>query len=145
MVALPLPVVAQLLEKYPAFSRALTRDMSRRMREDAKASRTLGTESVEKRIAAVLLWLEGKFGPTLPFTRQAIAEMASTTPESAIRALIFFRRRGFIKTGWKRITVQKSTALRELLDGVGVWLSPRNRDSHGRRGPVHGIMALILN
>ncbi len=119
VVALPLQVVANLLEKYPAFSRALYWDMSRRMRE-AQKLRTLGTESVEKRIAAVLLWLEGKFGPTLPFTRQAIAEMASTTPESAIRALIHFRRRGFIKTGWKRITLQKSTALRELLDGVGV-------------------------
>lgn len=46
--------------------------------------------------------------------------MASTTPESAIRALIHFRRRGFIKTGWKRITLEKSTALRALLDGVGV-------------------------
>lgn len=119
VIALPLLTVAQLLEKYPAFGRALYWDMSRRMRE-AQKWRTLGTESVEKRIAAVLLWLEGKFGPTLPFTRQAIAEMAGTTPESAIRSLIHFRRRGFIKTGWKRITLEKSVALRELLDGVGV-------------------------
>lgn len=119
VVSLPITVVAHLLEKYPGFGRALYWDMSRRMRE-AQKLRTLGTESVEKRIAGVLLWLEGKFGPTLPFTRQAIAEMASTTPESAIRALIHFRRRGFIKTGWKRITLEKSTALRDLLDGVGV-------------------------
>ena len=119
VLALPIAVVAHLLEKYPAFSRALYWDMSRRMRE-AQKLRTLGAETVEKRIAGVLLWLEGKFGPDLPFTRQAIAEMASTTPESAIRALILFRRRGFIKTGWKRITLQKSSALRELLDGAGV-------------------------
>lgn len=119
VIALPLVVVAHLLEKYPAFSRALYWDMSRRMRE-AQKLRTLGAETVEKRIAGVLLWLEGKFGATLPFTRQAIAEMASTTPESAIRALILFRRRGFIKTGWKRIVLQKPTALRDLLDGVGV-------------------------
>jgi CRP/FNR family cyclic AMP-dependent transcriptional regulator len=119
VVSLPLVVVNRLLEKYPAFGRALYLDMSRRMRE-AQKLRTLGAESVEKRIAGVLLWLQAKFGTHLPFTRQAIAEMASTTPESAIRALIQFRQRGYIKTGWKSITLHKPTALRELLEGVGV-------------------------
>lgn len=119
VIALPMATVAQLLEKHPNFSRALYWDMSRRMRE-AQKLRTLGAESVEKRIAGVLLWLEEKFGPNLPFTRQAIAEMASTTPESAIRTLIHFRNQGFIKTGWKRITLEKTTALRDLLEGVSV-------------------------
>jgi CRP-like cAMP-binding protein len=117
VLALPLLVVNRLLEKYPAFGRALYLDMSRRMRE-AQKLRTLGAESVEKRIAGVLLWLQAKFGTTLPFTRQAIAEMASTTPESAIRALIHFRQRGYIKTEWKKITLHNPTALRELLEGV---------------------------
>ncbi|MBP9699323.1 MAG: Crp/Fnr family transcriptional regulator [Elusimicrobia bacterium] len=113
----PLSTMAVYLEKYPAFSQALYWDMSRRLRE-AQKWRTLGAETVDRRIAGVLLWLESKFGPTLPFTRQAIAEMASTTPESAIRALILFRRRGYIKTGWKKITLHKSSALRELIGGV---------------------------
>lgn len=117
VASFPMGVVTQLLERHPAFSRALYWDMSRRMRE-AQKLRTLGAESVEKRIAGVLLWLEGKFGPHLPFTRQAIAEMASTTPESAIRTLIEFRRRGFITTGWKKITLQKAAALRELLESL---------------------------
>ncbi len=117
VAAFPLSIVAGYLEKFPAFSRALYWDMSRRLRE-AQKWRTLGAESVERRIAGVLLWLESKFGPTLPFTRQSIAEMASTTPESAIRALILFRRRGYIKTGWKKITLQKPAALREMVGDV---------------------------
>jgi CRP-like cAMP-binding protein len=119
VVALPITLVTHLMVRHPAFSRALYWDMSRRMRE-AQKLRTLGAENVEKRIAGVLIWLLGKFGPTLPFTRQSIAEMANTTPESAIRALIEFRRRGIIKTGWKRITLEKPAVLRALLDGVGV-------------------------
>ena len=91
--------------------------MSRRLRE-AQSFRTLGAETVEKRIAGVLLWLVGKFGSDLPFTRQSIAEMANTTPESAIRTLIDFRRRGLIVTGWKRIAMRNSKGLRELLEGV---------------------------
>lgn len=116
-VGFPMAAITQLLDRHPAFSRALYWDMSRRMRE-AQSMRALGTESVERRIAGVLLWLESKFGPDLPFTRQAIADLASTTPESAIRTLIQFRRRGFIKTGWKKIVLQKSSALKDLLEGV---------------------------
>lgn len=119
VASFPMGVVTQLLERHPAFSRALYWDMSRRMRE-AQKLRTLGVETVEKRIAGVLLWLEGKFGRQLPFTRQAIADMASTTPESAIRTLIHFRRQGFITTGWKKINLQNPGALRELLESVPV-------------------------
>jgi CRP-like cAMP-binding protein len=113
----PMSHIRNLLEKNLAFGRALFYDMSRRMRE-AQSFRTLGAETVEKRIAGVLLWLAGKFGSDLPFTRQSIAEMANTTPESAIRTLIDFRRRGLIATGWKRIAMRNSKALRELLEGV---------------------------
>lgn len=113
----PMGHIRNLLEKNLAFGRALFYDMSRRMRE-AQSFRTLGVETVEKRIAGVLLWLAGKFGSDLPFTRQSIAEMANTTPESAIRTLIDFRRRGLIVTGWKRIAMRNSKALRELLEGV---------------------------
>lgn len=117
VASFPLSTMTDYLGKFPAFSRALYWDMSRRLR-DAQKWRTLGAEPVERRIAGVLLWLEGKFGSTLPFTRQAIAEMASTTPESAIRALILFRRRGYIKTGWKKITLHKPEALREMVGDV---------------------------
>lgn len=117
IIGFPMAIIVALIDRYPAFSRALYCDMSRRMRE-SQNMRALGAESVERRVAGVLLWLESKFGPDLPFTRQAIAELASTTPESAIRTLIQFRRRGFIKTGWKKIVLQRTDALKELVEGV---------------------------
>jgi CRP/FNR family transcriptional regulator, cyclic AMP receptor protein len=115
VVGIPTQDFLALLEKYPKFAKSVYLEMSQRMRE-AQDLRVLAMESVEKRIAGVLLWLWGKFGNVLPFTRQSVAEMANTTPESAVRTLIEFRKRGWIKTAWKKITLVKPTDLKALLE-----------------------------
>jgi CRP-like cAMP-binding protein len=115
VIGVPTQDFLSLLEKYPKFARGVYMEMGARVRE-AQNLRTLAMESVEKRLAGVLLWLQSKFGDTLPFTRQSLAEMANTTPESTIRTLIIFRKRGFIKTAWKKIILQKPQELKALLE-----------------------------
>jgi len=41
--------------------------------------------------------LYSKLGPTLPFTRQEIADMAGTTTETAIRVMSRLKARGIIR------------------------------------------------
>jgi CRP-like cAMP-binding protein len=117
VLAIPTEDFLSLLERFPKFARGVYLEMGRRARE-AQKMRTLGLESVEKRVANVLLWLSGKFGNVLPFTRQAIAEMAGTTPESTIRTLILLRRKGVIKTAWKKITLAKPAELRKMTEPI---------------------------
>jgi CRP-like cAMP-binding protein len=117
VIGFAIGTIQSLMGRHPGFAQSMYFQMSRRLSE-AHQLRSLGPESVEKRVAGVLLWLNAKFGHDLPFTRQSIAEMASTTPESTIRTLGHFRRRGYIDTAWKKIVVQKPLELQELLEQV---------------------------
>ncbi len=117
VIGIPTQDFLSLVERYPKFARGVYMEMGARVRE-AQNMRTLALHSVEKRIAGVLLWLRGKFGDTLPFTRQSIAEMANTTPESTIRTMIHLRKKGYIKTAWKKIILQKPDELKTLLEEI---------------------------
>lgn len=115
VIGIPTKEFLSLVERYSKFAKTVYMEMGSRVRE-AQNLRTLALESVEKRVAGVLLWLRGKFGDVLPFTRQSIAEMASTTPESTIRTLIQFRKRGLIRTAWKKVVLRKPSELKSLLE-----------------------------
>jgi CRP/FNR family transcriptional regulator len=88
-----------------------------RLRDAQSRLRDLAGERVEQRIASVLVMLSKKLGPTLPFTRQEIADMAGTTTETAIRVMGQFRSRGIIRSVRGRVTILDEQKLRLLSEG----------------------------
>jgi CRP/FNR family transcriptional regulator len=76
-----------------------------RLREAVSRLRDLAGERVEQRIAGILLMLNDKLGPELPFTRQDIADMSGTTVETAIRTMSRLTEDGVIRSARGKITV----------------------------------------
>ena len=88
-----------------------------RLRDAQARLRDLAGERVEQRLASVLVMLSAKLGPTLPFTRQEIADMVGTTTETAIRIMSQFRSRGIIRSVRGRVTILDEQKLRLLSEG----------------------------
>ncbi len=88
-----------------------------RLREAHTRLRDLAGERVEQRLASILLMLHNKLGPTLPFTRQEIADMGGTTTETAIRVMARLKDSGVIRSSRGRITILDESALRRLSEG----------------------------
>jgi len=79
--------------------------------------RDLAGERVEQRMASVLLMLSSKFGLTLPFTRQELADMVGTTTETAIRVTSHLKDRGIIRSVRGKMTILDEEKLRLLSEG----------------------------
>ena len=88
-----------------------------RLRDAQGRLRDLAGERVEQRLASVLLMLSAKLGPTLPFTRQEIADMAGTTIETAIRLTSQLKKRGIIRSVRGKVTIVDQDKLRLLSEG----------------------------
>ena len=88
-----------------------------RLRDAQSRLKDLAGERVEQRIAMTLLMLSSKLGPTLPFTRQEIANMAGTTTETAIRVTSQLKQRGIIRSVRGKIIILDETKLRLLSEG----------------------------
>ena len=88
-----------------------------RLRDAQSRLKDLAGERVEQRIAMTLLMLSSKLGPTLPFTRQEIANMAGTTTETAIRVTSQLKERGIIRSVRGKIIILDETKLRLLSEG----------------------------
>jgi len=88
-----------------------------RLRDAQSRLKDLAGERVEQRIAMTLLMLSAKLGPTLPFTRQEIANMAGTTTETAIRVTSQLKDRGIIRSVRGKIIILDETRLRLLSEG----------------------------
>jgi len=88
-----------------------------RLRDAQSRLKDLAGERVEQRIAMTLLMLSAKLGPTLPFTRQEIANMAGTTTETAIRVTSQLKERGIIRSVRGKIIILDETKLKLLSEG----------------------------
>jgi CRP/FNR family transcriptional regulator, nitrogen oxide reductase regulator len=66
---------------------------------------------VEKRLLKVLLTLYQKFGGTLDFTSNELAELAGTTTESTLRVMARLRRSGVIQTRRGQIQILRAENL----------------------------------
>jgi CRP-like cAMP-binding protein len=75
-------------------------------------------EPAEERFAQALLALAKKFGPTIPLTRQELAELTGTAPETAIRVLSRFGKEGFVRSTRGKITILRTDKLSELLNHI---------------------------
>ena len=88
-----------------------------RLRDAQGRLRDLAGERVEQRLASVLLMLSAKLGPTLPFTRQEIADMVGITTETAIRVMSHLKDRGIIRSVRGKVIILDKEKLRLLSEG----------------------------
>jgi len=61
--------------------------------------------------------LSAKLGPTLPFTRQEIADVAGTTTETAIRVMSRLKAAGIIRSARGKTIILDEARLRLLSEG----------------------------
>jgi len=88
-----------------------------RLRDAQGRLRDIAGERVEQRLARTLLMLSSKLGPTVPFTRQEIADMAGTTTETAIRVMSRLKDGGIIRSLRGKTIIIDETKLRLLSEG----------------------------
>jgi len=88
-----------------------------RLRDAQSRLRDIAGERVEQRLASVLLMLSVKFGPTIPFTRQEIADMVGTTIETAIRVMSTLKNRRIIRSVRGKVIILDEQKLRLLSEG----------------------------
>ena len=88
-----------------------------RLRDAQGRLRDISGERVEQRLARTLLMLASKLGPTLPFTRQEIADMAGTTTETTIRIMSRLKSGGIIRSVRGETIIVDETKLRLLSEG----------------------------
>jgi CRP/FNR family transcriptional regulator len=110
-----------LTAKNPNLVRELSIALGQRLRQAHNLARSLAAESVESRIAGLLIRLAEQRGLQapdkksvtidVPLSRRDIADMAGTTIETAIRILSRFTKEGWIHTEGKRITLKDKKAL----------------------------------
>ncbi len=113
VVRVPTSVFHELLEKNPAFLKDSLCLFCDRLREVEHKS-CMVYDSVERRLAQALLTLSKKFGPTVPLTKQELAELANTTVETTIRVLSQLKKQGVIMSSRGSTTIAKPAELQKL-------------------------------
>lgn len=108
---IPTPDLRELLARHPDFSAEVFAQVGRHVRHSQEL-RAFSREPVEKRIMHILWTLQEAMGKELPIRREDLAEIAGTTTETAIRVLAALKRRRFVASRWKRITILDAKALR---------------------------------
>jgi len=103
-----------LLQQYPSVALAVLDITAKRLQESQEIIHRLSTDSVEQRIAAVLLKLAHKLGEIsdegiliqMPLSREDLAQMTGTTTETASRIISQLQKEGLVHTGrqWMAIT-----------------------------------------
>lgn len=105
-----------LLQQYPLAALAVLDITAQRLQETQETVHRLSVNSVEQRIAAVLLKLAHKLGEIttegiliqMPLSRDDLAQMSGTTPETASRIVSQFQKEGLVHSGrqWIAVTDQ---------------------------------------
>ncbi len=105
------------LLSHPAVTLKIIAILSGRLRDAQERLRDLAGERVEQRLARLLLRLVLRLGPTLPFTRQELSDMAGTTTETTIRVLSGWNKRGITRSVRGKVTLIDETKLKLLAQG----------------------------
>ena len=117
VTGIPRQGLLSFLASRPQVSLKIISVLGRRLREAQARLKSLAGEKVEQRLAATLLTLSSQLGPTLPFTRQEIADMTGTTTETATRILGRLKERGIVRSTRGRITIVDELKLRAIREG----------------------------
>jgi len=109
--------ILMFMGQNPSVALKIINVLGGRLREAHDRLRDMAGERVEQRIASILLMLSTKLGPTIPFTRQEIADMAGTTTETAIRVMSRLKERSIISSHRGQISILDESSLRLLSEG----------------------------
>jgi CRP/FNR family transcriptional regulator len=113
VLRIPLNAFHRLLQEQPAFLEGALCFFCERLRQ-AEGRACMVYESVQQRLARELLRLSGKFGPTIPLTKQELADLAHTTVETTIRVLSELKRRGILTSSRGATTIEDASELERL-------------------------------
>jgi len=113
VIRIPTAAFHTLLEENPAFLQGALCLFCDRLRQVEDKS-CMASDPVEQRLARTLLTLSKKFGPTIPLTKQELAELANTTVETTIRVLSHLKQRGIVTSSRGSTTITKPDQLRQL-------------------------------
>jgi len=105
------------LSSHPQVALGIINILAGRLRDAQARLKDLAGERVEQRLSMILLMLSSKLGPTIPFTRKEIADMAGTTTETAIRVMSHLKKRGIIRSVRGKVTILDEVKLRLLSEG----------------------------
>jgi len=111
----PRDLFIELLERYPFFAIRVIETCCKRIRE-MSFSYTIAYDTVDRRIAHVLLRLSGDFGNILPFTHKEISEMGGTALETSIRVLSKMKRKGWLMVRRGEISLLKPDELAKSME-----------------------------
>lgn len=113
-----------ILNKFPKAALDVLDILSTRLRDAQEIIKQLSSSSVENRIAYTLLKLSQKLGEEkemgiliqIPLSRNDIAGMTGTTPETTSRIISKMQKDGIIETGRKWIAVKNIAKLEKLVE-----------------------------
>lgn len=118
----PAALARELCQKYPALRGAILEQVMSRLRGAHERLQSVALESVEQRLARLLLTLAGKVGQqrdglwVVSATRQELADMIGTTVETTIRITSKWQRAGVVRAARHEITLADHAALRAIAE-----------------------------
>lgn len=115
LIRVPTEAFHQAMARSPGFAQQALCLFCDRLRQ-VEHKGCMVYEPAEARLAQVLLTLSKKFGPTIPLTRQELAELAGITPETAIRTLSRFKAERLIRSSRGQTTLVRPEQLQALLN-----------------------------
>lgn len=114
LVVIPVAELRRALERWPELAREVLYFYCQRI-QYIESLFSLSREPVEKRLIAALLFLYGKFGFSIPLTCAEIGGSAGTTPETTMRVLKAFERRGWVRRARRRVEIADLSGLKGAL------------------------------
>ena len=107
----------KFLGENPSVALKIINLLGSRLREAHNRLRDMAGERVDQRIASMLVMLASRLGPTVPFTRQEIADMTGTTTETVIRTTTRLKDQGIINTTRGEIAILDPDRLLKISQG----------------------------
>ena len=113
---------SSFLDSNPGAARAYRRTMTLRLIDTATMLGRHPVTNGAQRLATLLLELAGRHGSeadgaievTMPLSQEELASLAGTSRATVARAFRDWRRRGFVRTGQRRITITDLAGLRQV-------------------------------
>jgi CRP-like cAMP-binding protein len=113
-----------LLQQYSSVALAVLDITAKRLHDTQETVHRLSVNSVEQRIAAVLLKLADKLGEItdegiliqMPLSRDDLAQMSGTTTETASRIISQFQKAGLVHSGRQWLALTDKPGLQEIAD-----------------------------
>lgn len=110
------------IKNNPSLAEQIIADLASRLRQAQETICLLSTQRVEKRLAALLLALIGKFGTRTDegivldgsFSRYDLAAMAGTTVETTVRTLSAWAQAGIIRKYHRQIVIVDARKLAQI-------------------------------